>query len=76
MIAALLKYKLNTGNWARIRKYDRGQGLRSPLHIFDPTLPKYCLYFKTVFMYFIYPATLYNILRLKLIPLRKQSKKR
>ena len=43
--------------WARVRKHDRRRGLPSLLPRFRPK-PKYRWYFKTVIMYFVYPATL------------------
>lgn len=50
-MGTVLKYKRYL---ARVRVRDRRWGLQSPL-IFQPEL-RYCLYFKTVIIYFVYPA--------------------
>ena len=53
-MVTVLKYQRY---WARVRKRDRRRGLPSLLPRFRPE-PKYRRYYKTVIMYFVYPATL------------------
>ena len=53
-MVTVLKYQRY---WARVRKRDRRRGLPSLLPRYRPE-PKYRWYFKTVIMYFVYPATL------------------